>query len=482
MVTRAESKGARSAGSTSGAKKRIRTGVAISMTELCAADIRLRNTPDRAWRAPLTPPPGDSLAWPALTAALGELARTLGVTEGVLSIALLPPLTEVRRLELPPVRDDELQRLIARSATKYFVNARGPQIVGASSAAKRTRGAPVTVVAAAASVRLVATIRAAAQQAGWEVESIAPAETAWAAGAIAIWPQLAKQSAYALVAHEDRTDLLQLEQGRLVGVRRFRAGAADAPMIADTVSATARVGIAGASTMRRELSAALSEVRVATMPAAGEWAAMAERGDVLAAHFAGSEVGPVLRADDTVAIERARSQRLMWMVLGAAAALLVAAAGVELWGVHHQLNVVRAERERLRPQIAATMLGRTTVDASSRSLALLNNIDRTNPQWSAVMAGLSASVPEEAYLTAIRARQDSLVIEGLGEHAARVYDAMSSSRMFVDVKAPSAVRRELQEDGKPLDHFQIAARIAAPPVASTPSPATAPASNRRPNP
>ncbi|HEY4131824.1 MAG TPA: PilN domain-containing protein [Gemmatimonadaceae bacterium] len=470
MVGRADATDAKSAAST---KKRIRTGVAISTTELCAADIRLRNAPDRAWRVPLTPPAADSVGWPALTAALTELARTLGVSEGTLSISLLPPLTEVRRLELPPVRDDELQRLIARNATRYFVNARGPQIIGASSAAKRVRGAPLSVIAAAASIRLIASIRAAAQQAGWDVESIAPAETAWAGAAIAIWPQFAKQGAYALFAHDDRTDLLQLDQGRLVGVRRFRAGAADAAMIVDTVGPSARIGIAGSVAMRRELSAALSEQRVAVSTPAGEWAATADRGDVLAAHFAGSETGPVLRADDTMAVEKARTQKFTWTVLGAAAAVLLLAAGVELWGVHHQLNLVRAERARLHPQITSTMLGRTSTDAMTRSLTSLYAVERASPQWSTVLTVLSESVPDDAYLTAIRARQDSLVIEGLADHAARVFDALSNSKLLTDVKAPAGVRRELQEDGKPLDHFQIAARIVPP----TSAPLTTPASN-----
>src|SRR5262249_30699114 len=157
-----------------------------------------------------------------------------------------------------------------------------------------------------------------------------------------------------------------------------------APMIADTVGVTARVGVAGGATTRRELSAALSELRVTTSAPTGEWATMAERGDVLAAHFAGSDVGPMLRADGKGCVERARTRKAVWTVVGAAAAVLLVAAGVELWGVHHQLNLVRAERERIRPQIASTMLGRTTVDATSRSLALLNSIDRSTPQWSAV--------------------------------------------------------------------------------------------------
>jgi Tfp pilus assembly protein PilN len=456
MVTRAAKE--------SGSKKRIRTGVVLSTAELCAADVRLRGSAERAWRAPLVAPPADGASWPSLVAAFAELARTLGTTDGTLAISLMPPLTEVRRLELPPLRDDELHRLIARSASRYFVNARGggPQVVGASAVGKRARGVPAPVIAAAASARLVASIRAAAAQSGWVVESIAPVESAWAASAVAMWPAFARQSAYAAIAHDDRTDLLQLEKGRLVGVRRFRAAAADAAMIADAVGAGARVGVAGVPHPRRELGAALAELRVATQSPAAEWASAADAGDLLAAHFAGSEVGPVLRAEDAVATARAEARTAAWWMSGAAAALLVLAGVVELWGAHHQLRLVEAERARLRPEIASTLIGRTTVDATSRNLATLDVIERTNPQWSSVITALSESVPDDAYFTAIRARQDSLVVDGLAEHAARVFDALEKSSVLVDVKAAAPVRRELRDDGTPLDHFTIAARVALP--------------------
>ena len=448
----------------SGSKKRIRTGVALSTTALCAADIRLRGSAERAWRAPLVAPAADGASWPSLAAAFAELARTLGATNGTLAIALMPPLAEMRRLELPPLRDDELQRLIARAAPRYFVTARagGPQIVGASPAAKRTRGVPASVIATAASARLIATIRAAAAQSGWVIESIAPVESAWAAAAVALWPAFARQSAYAAIAHDDRTDVLQLENGRLVGVRRFRAGAADAPMIADAVGAGARVGIAGLAHARRELASALAELRVSAQSPTDEWTFAAEADDVLAAHFAGSNVGPILRAEDAVAAARTEARKVVWWMTGATAALLALAAAVELWGAHHQLRLVQDERARLRPQIASTLIGRTTVDATSRNLATLGAIERTTPQWSSVITALSESVPDDAYFTAIRARQDSLVVDGLAEHAARVFDALASSSVLVDVKAAAPVRRELQDDGTPLDHFTIAARVAGP--------------------
>jgi hypothetical protein len=452
----------------SGSKKRIRTGVAISPTAICAADIRLRNSASGSWRAALESPPSDGSAWPSLASALGDLARALGAAEGSLSISLMPPLTEVRRLELPPLAEDDLQRLLSRNASRYFVNARTPQLVGASGSKRRTRGKPSPVVAASASARLIASVRAAAELAGWTVETIAPAESAWAAGALALWPAFARQNSYALIAHEDRTDLLQIEDGRLAGVRRFRAGSADASMIADAVGPAARIGVAGSSLERRAISAALGALNVTVSTPSGEWSAAAGDGDVLAAQFAGTDVGPTLRTEGAVAADRANARKMTWIVAGAAAALLLAAAGIQLWGVHHQLALVREERAKIRPQLSSTLVGKTTVDATYRHLAALATAERGAPRWSSVIASLSESVPEEAHLTAIRARADSLIVDGLAQHAARVFDALEKTHGLIEVKSASPVRRELQDGGSTLDHFVIGARVVKPsPVEAT---------------
>jgi hypothetical protein len=383
----------------------------------------------------------------------------------------MPPLTEVRQLELPPLRDDDLQRLLSRNSSRYFVGARGAQIVGAAPPGRRTRGAPAPVVAAAASARLVAMIHIAAGQAGWVVDGVAPAETAWAAAAVALWPSLARQSLNALIAHDDRTDLLQIESGRLVGVRRFRAGAADAATIADAVGPSARVGVAGSVQARRVLASALNALGLVTSIAGGEWASAAEHGDVLAAHFAGSDVGPVLRSEGSVAMQRARTRRTTMITIASAAALVAVSALIELWGVHHQLDLVRRQRAQIRPALSSTLIGRTTVEATYRHLAVLNGIERSTPQWAAVITALSTAIPNDAYLTAIRSRDDSVIVDGLAEHAARVFDALEKAPGLVDVKAAAAVRRELQEDGTALDHFTIAARVLTnPPARATTSP------------
>jgi len=455
-------------------RARYHTGLSLSPTQLCAVDMRLRESADRAWRTELEPPAADANSWPSLASALVFLAKKLGQPAS-LDISLMPPFTEVRRLALPPLGRDEMQRVLSRGASRYFVGARGPQVVGASPTAKRRRGEMQPVVAAAASARLVEAIRSAAEAAGFTIASIAPAESAWAAGALALWPVFARQSAFAVLCQDDRTHVLELDGKRLVGVRRFRDGSADAQLIADTVSPGARVGIAGESRSRHELAAALNVYGVNASVASGEWSSASERPELLAAHFAGGDAGPTLRAENDVAIERAGGRRLALNLAGAAAALLLLSAGTELWGVKRQLAQVRAERERLRPEIASTLLGRSTVDATYRELSALSAIERAAPHWTTVLVTLSESVPEDAFLTTIRARQDSLIIDGMAPHAKKVFDAMQSTSGLLDVKASAPVRRETQDDGVSLEHFAIAARVE--PARKITKPATAPASH-----
>jgi Tfp pilus assembly protein PilN len=125
------------------------------------------------------------------------------------------------------------------------------------------------------------------------------------------------------------------------------------------------------------------------------------------------------------------------------------------------------------------LIGRTTVEATYRHLAVLNGIERSTPQWAAVIATLSTSIPSDAYLTAIRSRDDSLIVDGLAERAARVFDALEKAPGLTDVKAAAAVRRELQDDGTALDHFTIAARVMTnPPARATTSPVSNPMGRR----
>src|SRR5208283_272764 len=95
---------------------------------------------------------------------------------------------------------------------------------------------------------------------------------------------------------EDRTELLQIEQGRLAEVRRFRAGAMDAALVAEAIGPTdatrgtaslSRVVAVGASAQRKELARALASAGLTVSPVPAEWAERADHPDLLAATFAG---------------------------------------------------------------------------------------------------------------------------------------------------------------------------------------------------
>ncbi len=440
-----------------------RVGVALSGTELCA----VWRSGARVLRVPVAAYPGDNGAWPGLVAALDELTRAAGATTGGrLAVALLPPLVEVRRLELPPLAQADIAQLLARNGGRYFVSARGPQVAGAlvPRGLHGRRDGLGPVLAATASARVLAALYNAARDSGWSVSSVTPAEGAWAAAAIGLWPAFGRRPSQLLVNEGDRTALVELVDARVANVRRFRAGAADVDLIGAAIaeaaaggatSAVGAFGISGRDDLRRALAARGVSINIA----AGEWGEHAESSEVMAAAFADRSAGPQLVIEAVRAEQRASIARGAIAVAAAAVILFTASAGVELWGVNRDLRAVRAERAAIRSQVSATLIGRTSVEDAYRRIAALAGAQRAAPHWAPVLAELSARVPDDAYLTAFHVRGDSLVVDGLATSAGRVFDAIEQSPQLSDVRAPAPVRREAQENSPPMERFTIAAQL-----------------------
>ncbi len=434
-------------------------GVALSASGLCA--VYGPSGEPTVVRVPLEPAPNDSASWPALARALAELKASTGGER--LSVSLMPPLAEVRAVDMPPVRDDEAERVLTRAAGRYFVTARQPQIIGIAQRERSTRkpGAARHVVAAAAPARLIAAIRGAAREAGWAVESIAPAESAWASTATAFWPTFGSGVALVVVAHRDRTDLLRLERGRLASVRRFRPASDDGDAIAVALrgardDAAAKIAILGARDERSEMVRALVARgidAIAPDPRPGR----APDPEILAAEFAVGASGPAFRTEDARAAWSAAAWRATALVAAAAAVIIVAGAALKLWGVHRQLEMVRAQRAQLASRLSATLIGRTSVEAVTRNVGGLNAVERSAPAWAQTLVRLTTAIPDGAYLTAFRTRGDSIVVEGLAEQASDVFNAMEQIPQLANVRAGAPVRRELQDDTTPLERFTIIA-------------------------
>lgn len=438
---------------------RTRVGIALSPDSLCAAVRRDGTARLEAWRVPLTLLNGDGTSWPALADALRMLARDAGVGGARLTIALMPPLAEARGVDLPALSDDEMQQILARGAGKYFATARGQQVVGSVRTYARAKSATVPLVAVAANARLVSAIQDAVSAAGFELETIIPAEAAWSQAAGL--GSRAKGNSQLLIAHADRTDLLGVTDGRLTSIRRFRTAADDARLIAEAFPPGARqLGMVGNADARREVARVLAARGVSAEALPGVSSEQADSPDFLAAAFASPAAEPALVTDAMRAAERSRIAAITTRVAIAAGLLVVASLGLEWWGLRRELNAVKAERAALAPQISSTLVGRTTVENAFRQLAALGIQDRAAPHWSDVIAGLSQRLPTDAFFTGFRGRGDSVSVDGLAEHAARAYDAIEKVPGLTGVRSAGPVRIETPDDGPPMERFAIAATLA----------------------
>jgi len=443
-----------------------RIGICITADRVTASLAAPRGASGRGgWSAELQGLEGAS--WPSLEEALKTLASISGGGSHALYVALAAPLIELRPIALPPLDEEAMQLLLSRHAGRYFIGARGPQVVGALRETT-SAGPESTVLAAAASARVVSAIESAAHAAGWQVAGIVPVEAAVAAAA----GTRDGGDLFLLAIHGTGVmDALHVAGGTLRGVRRLRAGGADIALVA-SLAAGHRIHIAGAADP--ELATALADRGLSAVRGAdaGEelWR-IAARGAPVAA-------GPILVSDDVRTARAARAARVARWLWGSAAALLIASAALEWWGISRELSSVATERALLRPQLGTTLVGRATVETAYRRLGDLRSAERSSPQWSRVIATLASDLPEGSFMTTFRGRGDSLVVDGLAERAAGVFEMLERSTAFTGARSAAPVRREIQEGGEALEHYTIALRLAGlSPVAGVtaaagPSPAT----------
>lgn len=430
-------------------------GVAISRTEIVAYDSRLTASGGPAWRMPLDRPTSDQSSWISLVTALRTLAERTRELKGHLAVAVLPSIAEVRRVDVPPLTDDELEAVLSRNASRYFVGAQGAQLVGIVSQNKADAGG---VVAGAAPAWLVRLITAAARDAGWKLELIAPAEAAWTVAVQKAWPA-ATGSAQLLVHQSDHTHALSVTNGTLHNLRKFRSAVEDAPVFLDSNSNTTRLLAAGDPEVRKQWQSVLGARALTVTAPTNVPAAVAADSALLAATFIVDVRTLLFRTEEMRLADRNKRNRVAYSLFAIAATLLAAAGGLQMWDVQRELASVQAARAQLTPQLATTLLGRATVETVSGQLAMLARNERESPQWSAILADLTRHLPDEAYLTGFRGWSDSVRFDGLAVRAAAVFPALEMAKSFAGIKAAAAVRLEPQVDGSSLEKFTLVAKL-----------------------
>lgn len=431
-------------------------GVALSRTEIVAYDSRLKSAGSAVWRMPLEPPAADQLSWPSLATALRTLKQLTRENNGHLAVALMPPVSEVRRVDVPPLADDEIEAVLSRSASKYFVGAQGAQLVGVTT----NRPANVAgAVAAATPAWIVRQITLAARESGWKLEHISPAEAAWASAIARGWPAAANGDAQLLVHQAEHTHALAVANGSITAVRRYRSATVDVPLFLESQTTQARVLAIGEPTVRKQWIAALGEKALSVSLPANIPTEVANDAALLAAACVVDVQTLVFRTDEMRAADRKRRDTVMYSLFGAAVVILALAGGFTMSDVQRELAAVQAARAEIKPQLATTLLGRTSVETVSGQLQFLATNERASAQWSVVIADLTKHLPDEAHLTAFRGWSDSVRFEGLADRAASVFPTLTQAESFGGVKAAAAVRLEAMVDGSSLERFTLVGKL-----------------------
>ena len=339
-----------------------------------------------------------------LHSAFAELREAARTKRATVSVALVPPLVEVRHIALPPLLESERRRVLERDAGRYFVGLREPQVVASTS---------TPVFAAAAPARLVEAIEAAVAAVGWVLAAIVPAQSAWAAA----------RDGHVVVRLAHGTELLRVVRGRVLERRRFR------PAGGDPASADLR-------------DAFETEDPVAS-----------------AAKHAPATFEPDLCSAPRHAMRQRRARRVASALAGAALVCAILAAAVDYWGLHRELTAVGERRAELGPRVAAAMQRRDSLAVLTGNLTTLGTLEGSAARWSVFLTDLADKLPRDAHVVALRGRGDSVVVEGVAGRAISVFQALQQMPRVTTVRAEAPIRRDVASNGTVREQFALSARL-----------------------
>ena len=358
-----------------------------------------------------------------LRGALGELRAIVGVHERVdLAVAVLPPDARVRAVTLPPMTADDARSAIARAGTKHFVGMAEPLVCAVAK--RRTTGEPV--MAAAVSQTLLDDLAAALPDPAWRIARAVPAQAVWADEARQRWPELRASGGEAAAASGAGVSVLVFENDKFALVRRRPAGTTHPRMLgADAAGAPDAAGAA-----------------------------------LIAARGARRAGGFELLPDEWRAAYARAARRLATTFAAAAAACVVASAGVYRWGLARELGAIDHERAAIRPMVDRAMAHRDSLASLSGTAQAIDALERGAPRWSAVVGQIARVLPAQASLTAMRADGDSASLEGQAKDASEVFAALRAAPGITSVRPTAPIREDAVPGQPPVEHWVLTAQVA----------------------
>jgi Tfp pilus assembly protein PilN len=427
-----------------------RVGLAIGPAGLTAVTVRrtLRGPrPGQVREYPLAGPPADG-EWDELAAVIADLRRELGGRPLSLAIALLPPHAHAKVVVLPPVRAGHLGTLLGRNAHRYFAACGGAVVADARPLPLPRRAAGTPALAVCAPERTVSLALAAAARAGDTPATVTAGPVALLE-AVAVLGRPGAGRTVVTTSEPGWTELIVLEDGTPLRLQPVpgSAGLADAQR-ADRLRAAlqdpgvgpeARVLPCGNDPAAEALRSANVETAIqppglAELPAS----ALAAFGAALVGERPPQLVTPWLRAR-----RRGRHQLRTAALAAAAAAVMIGAGWVYLYGLHRELTALETGRRALAPAVEEAAAARRAMDALNDRLAALAQVQsQTGPGWTGLFAELAGLLPDSAYLLSMGGGASQIRLAGFASEAHSVVPALHASPLFSDAVLAAPIRSD----------------------------------------
>lgn len=356
------------------------------------------------------------------------------------TVVLLPPLADLRMVDLPPLRPGELRSVLRRDAHRHFVGRTRPLTVGGHRFDEADAG-PTATAAAAAPRDLVHALVETIQTREWRLERIVPAQAAWLQA-------LDATPGVVIARVGDTAHLIRTRTGAPVLVRRLPAG-----------DISAIVGAAGADpghAMVLGPAGWVESTRTALRTAGWVDANPADTAPEAVAALHAARARPELIPEPLARARRQNRRRTVVRLLAVALVLVAASAVVHLWGTARELTAVQNERSELRGVVEPALAARDSLDRMTRRLQTLQTISSGAPRLSYALVELSMVLPSETWMISLQTAGDTLVLDAEGGRAGDALNALRNAS-FRDVRLEGTIQREIEAGATTRERFTLSA-------------------------
>jgi Tfp pilus assembly protein PilN len=132
---------------------------------------------------------------------------------------------------------------------------------------------------------------------------------------------------------------------------------------------------------------------------------------------------------------------------------------LQLWGSARERSMIAGERARLRASVAEALARREAVAGAAEGIATVRAAAESAPRWSALIASLAETLPEDAFLIALGGSGDSLRLEGIAPRAAPVFDAVARIEGLRSLRPDGPIRQERSTAGATSERFTLTASL-----------------------